>query len=725
MRPASLWLTLCLLIFAALHSVAQQSITLDDIWLKGTFQTRSVPGFRFALDGKTYLRQEGNMIQVYDIRSGEKTATFFDGSQVSMPDGQALRFSSYQPSDDESSLLLETGAESIYRYSVRASYWIWNRTEGRLRPLYDAARQMYPRFAPDGKMVAFVSDNDLYVRDLGLDTVRRITRDGEYSRIINGASDWVYEEEFTLKRAYEWSPDGKYIAFIRFDETDVPEFTMDSYTDALYPERVSFKYPKVGEKNAVVSLWIYDLKTGKSTQADIGPLEDRYIPRIQWAGNSGELVAFRMNRHQNELDLLLVDPVSGKSKTLLSERNKYYIDIHDDLTFLPDRSWFIWSSERSGFNHLYLYDMSGKLIRPLTSGNFDVTAFYGADARNQKIYYQAAEASAMERQVFEAGFDGKGKKLLTPLKGWNEAQFSSSFDFFVNTHSTINTAPSYTVHNRAGEIVRLIESNQNVPQTQQKYGVQPVEFFRFSTSEDVALNGYMIKPPGFDPSRKYPVFMYLYGGPNSQQVTDSWKGSNYWWFQMLAQNGYIVVCVDNRGTGGRGEEFRKMTYLQLGHFETIDQIEAALWLGKQPYVDASRIGIYGWSYGGYMSSLCLLKGNHVFKAAIAVAPVTNWKWYDTIYTERYMRTEKENPDGYKNNSPVYFADRLKGKYLLVHGMADDNVHFQNTVEMANALIAANKQFETYFYPNRNHGIYGGYARIHLFTKMTDFIYHSI
>ncbi|MEL6989683.1 MAG: alpha/beta fold hydrolase, partial [Bacteroidota bacterium] len=341
------------------------------------------------------------------------------------------------------------------------------------------------------------------------------------------------------------------------------------------------------------------------------------------------------------------------------------------------------------------------------------------------VYYQAAEKGPLNKYVLSVDFKGKKKKMLTSEDGTNSAAFNSTFDYFINTHSTANSAATYKVYDSNGKLIKTLEENKQNQVLMDTYGVAPVEFFEFTTSEDVQLNGWMIKPADFDASKKYPVFMYLYGGPNSQQVTNSWKGFNYWWFQMLAQKGYIVACVDNRGTGARGEEFRKMTYMQLGHYETIDQIEAAKYLGGLDYTDAERIGIFGWSYGGYMSSLCLLKGNDVFKAAIAVAPVTNWKWYDTIYTERYMRTLKENEDGYKNNSPVYFADRLKGNYLLVHGNADDNVHFQNSVEMANALIKANKQFDTYFYPNRNHGIYGGNTRLHLYTKMTNFLLEKL
>jgi dipeptidyl-peptidase 4 len=716
-------LSIAVLIITYGLSPAQKTITLEDIWVKNTFATRSIPGFSFDGTGKEYILKNGNVLEKYDLLSGTKTGVLLDGNEIRDEKGKAVPFSSYTKSPDGRYFLLETEPEYIYRYSVKARYLIWDTKEKALFALDAPDSQMYPEFSPDSRSIAFVSQNNLFLFNIASRNSIPVTQDGVENSIINGAADWVYEEEFTLTRAFAWSEDSRFLAYIRFDESEVPSYTMEMYNDSLYPTPVVFKYPKVGEKNAVVSLHLYDSKTNGAKVLDMGDMSDRYIPRIKWCREG--LVAFRMNRHQNQLDLLLFDPLTLQSQGLLKEKNASYIDIHDDLTFLKEKSWFIWSSEKDGYQHLYLYDMKGREIRALTAGDFDVTAFYGVDEKKGVFYYQAARVSPMERHIYEAQLDGKKERQLTPLAGWNSAQFSPDFQYFVNTHSTIHSPASYTVCDRNGAIVRVIEQNSHIADIQREYGAVKPEFFTINTPESVTLNAWWIKPADFDPGKKYPVFMFLYGGPNSQQVTDSWKSSNYWWFQMLAQKGYIVACVDNRGTGARGEAFRKVTYMNLGHYETIDQIAAARYLAGLPYVDGSRIGIYGWSYGGYMSSLCLLKGNDVFKAAIAVAPVTNWKWYDTIYTERYMRTEKENPDGYRKNSPVYFADQLKGKYLLVHGMADDNVHFQHTVEMADALIRANKQFDTYFYPNKNHGIYGGTARIHLFTKMTQFILDNI
>ena len=412
---------------------------------------------------------------------------------------------------------------------------------------------------------------------------------------------------------------------------------------------------------------------------------------------------------------------TGSTRLLMEENNKYYIDLHDNLTFLENGKEFLWTSELSGFNHVFLYGMDGKIIKQLTRGDYEVTNLYGLDQKSNTLYYQAAEISPMQREIYKIDLNNDVKTMISKSVGDNNAQFSSTYKYWVNTFSTINKAASYEVLDNNGNKIRGIEDNEKIGELQKQFGTQPIEFLQFSNRNKEKLNAWMIKPRDFDPQKHYPVFMFLYGGPGSQQVIDNWHGGNYWWFQMLSQNGYIVVCVDNRGTGGRGEFFKKQTYLQLGNLETNDQIDAAKSIAEWDFVDKKRIGIFGWSYGGYMSSLCLFKGSDVFKAAIAVAPVTNWKWYDSIYTERYMRDEKDNEAGYRDNSPVYFADKLKGNYLLIHGMADDNVHFQNTAEMVVALVKANKQFDTYFYPNKNHGISGGNTRLHLFTKMTSFI----
>ncbi len=711
-------LLFCLLL--TVLATAQKQITIDDIWTNGVYRSKGVPGFRFMNDGRHYTTLKHNYLLKYDLTTGNVSDTLVNFNQLPLPEDRR-QVEDYTFSDDESQLLLTTGSESIYRRSTKEWTYVYNPGSNTLTSLDDTGKQMHATFSPDEKKVGYVRDNNLYFKDLASGKTTQVTTDGKFNSIINGSCDWVYEEEFSFSKAFEWSPDSRTIAFYRFDETNVPEMTMTNYTGELYPENETFKYPKVGAENSKVSIYIYDTKTKKAVAVDRTSAPDGYIPRIKWTQDPKQLCTFWMNRHQNHLELLLADASTGKTKMLYQEDNKYYIDITDDFRFLKNGAGFIWASEQDGFNHIYLYGMDGKMIRCLTPGNYDVITVNGVDEKNNTLYYQAEAKSPMQKEVYSVSLNGTNRKLITDDPGMNDVQFSTTYDLFVWTHSTINTPNIIGVYDREGKLVRQLEDNANLKKMQQECQVQPVEFFNFTTSEGVNLNGYEIKPYNFDPDKKYPVFMYLYGGPGSQEVVDGWIGSDYWWFQSLAQQGYIIACVDNRGTGGRGEEFKKITYLQLGHYETIDQIEAAKYLGRLPYADSSRIGIFGWSYGGYMSSLCILKGNEVFNSAIAVAPVTNWKWYDSIYTERYMRDEKENKEGYEDNSPVNFADRLTGNYLLVHGGSDDNVHFQNSMEMAAALIRANKQYDTYVYPNRNHGIYGDNARRHLYTKMTDFM----
>ena len=706
-------------------SAQTKSISVEDIYQDYTFYARSVPGFNFQKDGRHYTRKDKNTVVQYDLLTGAKTKVLLDATTLPAVGDFDKTFSRYSFNKNEDKMLLTSDLESIYRHSTKGHFYILDQKTNDLSPLRGKDKISLATFSPDEKKVAYVKENNLFSKDLESGETRQITHDGKTNEIINGMADWVYEEEFGKTKAFAWSPNGDQLAFIRFDETEVREFIMTIHKDDAYPEYQKFKYPKVGEKNAVVSVHVFNFNTGKTAKVDLGDMNDKYVPRIKWTHDSNGLVVFKMNRHQNNLKLILADTKMGTTKILLEETNDYYIDITDDLKFLKDKNHFVWTSEKSGFNHIYLYDMNGKMVRQITSGNFDVTRLYGVDEVNKMVYFQSAEQSPLERQVYSVGMDGNNKKNLTPASGTNSAQFSSTFDYFVNTFSTVNTPPTYTVYDRMGKEVRVIEDNKKLVKVQGNYGTQKVSFSKIKNAAGDELNAWTVKPPNFDASKKYPVLMYVYGGPGSQTVNNSYGYNNYWWFQMLAQKGYIVVSVDNRGTGARGEKFKKMTYQQLGKFETEDQIAAAKYLASQPYVDGDRIGIFGWSYGGYMASLAILKGNDVFKSAIAVAPVTNWKWYDSIYTERYMRTDDENPEGYKENSPVYFADQLKGNYLLVHGNADDNVHFQNSAEMAKALIKANKQFDTYFYPNRNHGIYGDNARLHLYNKMTSFLMEKL
>ena len=704
---------------SAQQTTTQKAITLEDIWTTYTFSPDGVSGFNFLQDGTSYAALEDNQVVTYDITTGERNGTI-----VADFDGQ---IDDYAFSADEKKLLLSSESEQLFRRSSQSFYYVYDTGTKALSPVYPDKKHRLATLDPTGRRVAFVVDNNVYIKDLTSGDLTQVTDDGEPNAIINGATDWVYEEEFGFSKAIYWSGDGERLAFLKFDERKVPEFTYTNFRNGIYPEYVTFKYPKVGAENSTVSLHSFSIESGRTvdllTVNSSAEDEWHYLPRVRWTNDSDALVAQRMNRHQNKLELLRFHLDDGERTTLLTEENKYYVDVNDNLTFLDDGS-FVWTSEQDGFNQVYLYDGRGGEPQALTSGTFDVTDFYGV--HDGMVYFQAAGRDPMQREVYVKSV--KGRDLPRPLtegRGDNAAQFSGTYDYFVLTNSTINSPETVRVMDKSGAEVRTIVDNQALAQTTKDFGYQPVEFFTFTTERGDELNGYMIKPAGATAGVEHPLLMHVYGGPGSQQVLDNWRGQNMAWFQLLVQQGFVVAVVDNRGTGARGELLKKETYLALGKEETEDQISAAKYLGGLDYIDADRIGIFGWSYGGFMALHCILQGNDVFAAAISVAPVTNWKWYDSIYTERYMRTYEENQEGYDNNSPINYADRLKGRLLLVHGMGDDNVHFQHTAEMANALIMNNKQFDTYFYPNRNHGIYGGPTRLHLYTKMTNFLLDAL
>ena len=722
MKLKSILSSLAILFLAQCVFAQEKMIQLEDIWARRTFSPEWVWGINSMNDGVHYssLNYGENNVYItqYSYETGDSISTIVDSKDL---DG--ISFSDYSFSEDEKKVLLPTETESIYRYSTRSNYYVYDR-ETKIAEELSEGKQRLAQFSPDASKVAFVKENNIFIKDIINNTELQVTFDGEINKIINGATDWVYEEEFAFDNGMQWNASGNKIAYYRFDEEKVPEFSMDLFTD-LYPSQSQFKYPKAGETNSTIELFIYDLDSNKTTKANINTEEEFYIPRIKWTLDENVLSVQRMNRHQNQLDFILVDAKDGSSQTIFTENDAAYIDVTDNLTFLNDGKYFIWTSEKSGYNHIYLYNLKGKQVRQITKGNYDVTDFYGIDESNNTVYFASSERSPMHRDVYAVQLNGKNKKTLTNKIGTNSATFSTNYKYFINQYSNANTPYYFSLFDAKGNEVRMLKDNSNLKNSLSEYALSQKEFFNFKTTEGIDLNGWMMKPHNFDETKQYPVFMYLYGGPGSQQVTDSWGGSNFLWYQMLTQQGYIVACVDNRGTGARGSEFKKCTYQQLGKLETEDQIEANRYLAKLPYVDGSRIGIFGWSYGGYMSSLCLLKGADEFKMAIAVAPVTNWRYYDSIYTERYMRTPQENASGYDDNSPINHVEKLKGKYLLIHGSADDNVHYQNTMEMTNALVNANKQFDLFIYPNKNHGIYGGYTRLHLFTKMTNFIKENL
>lgn len=703
----------------------KSAISLEDLWAKGRFVPEFPSEFNWMKDDNFYSVMEEGKIEKYSVQSRSKVATILDTSPLKDTDtGKEVSVQAYRFSDDEQLILLMQNIEPIYRHSSREECYVWETKGAKLHKLQDGQPISFATFSPDGSKIAYLHKNDIYYYTFANGTTERVTQDGEWNKIINGGTDWVYEEEFAFTRAFFWSPDSKRLAYYRFDETDVREFSMDMYGQ-LYPTQYKFKYPKAGEKNALIEVYLYELGSKKKTKADIGPEQDQYIPRMTWTKSSDKLAAMRMNRLQNQVEVLLIDAATGANKVILTEREDTYVEQPSDRTwlFLDNGKEFLWQSEASGYNHVYLYSLDGKLVRQITKGNFDVTDLSAVDEKSGTLYYMSTEDSPLERHLYEIGFDGNKKKRLSKAAGWHDVIFSSANNYYMDAHSTVSDPGSAALYDRKGKEVHVLVENKKLRGVLNDHSLGSVEFFSFKTTDEnpETLNGWMIKPTSFDPNKKYPVLMHVYGGPGSQTVKNQWMGSNYIWHQMLAEQGYIIVSIDNRGTGGRGEAFKKSTYGQLGKYESLDQIAGAKYLSTLSYVDGSRIGIWGWSYGGYMTSLCLAKGGGVFKMGIAVAPVTTWRYYDTIYTERYLKTPQLNPSGYDDNSPIRFASSFQGKYLLVHGTADDNVHFQNALEWSNALIKANKRFDMAYYPNRNHGIYGGNARLHLYQKMTDFV----
>lgn len=705
----------------ALVAAQDQQITLEAIW-SGEFRTESMEALHSMDNGKDYSvlnfdRQTQNTtIDIYDYKTSEKVKTLLSSADIAELQG----FSDYSFSADESKVILTTKSKPVFRRSTLGEYYIYDIASKSLTKVADDLVQE-PTLSPDGTKVAYGFENNLYIKDLKSNSTEQITFDGAKNRIINGITDWVYEEEFGFVRAFDWNAESSKIAFIRFDETDVPEFSMDVYGSELYPSQHVFKYPKAGEVNSKVSLHLYTLESKKLQELKVDKTyDDFYIPRIKWTKEADVLSAQYMNRHQNELDLWMINTTTSDADIVLAEKDKAYVDVTFNLTFLEDNS-FIWTSEQDGYNHIYHYSKDGKLINQVTKGNWEVTSYYGFNPKENTIYYQSTENGSINRDVFSIKLNGKNKKRLTKTEGTNSASFSADFTYFINTHSSATAPQSYSLyHSKSGDVVKSIIDNDALAKKLEDYITSKKEFSTISINGN-DLNMWMIKPANFDADKIYPLFMFQYSGPGSQQVANRWHGINDYWYQMLAQQDIIVACVDGRGTGFKGADFKKVTQNELGKYELEDQIAAAKKLGGLPYIDDSRIGIWGWSYGGFMSSNALFKANEIFKMAIAVAPVTSWRFYDTIYTERYMTTPQENPSGYDENSPINHVDKLKGDFLLIHGSGDDNVHVQNTMRMVEALIQADKQFEWMIYPDKNHGIYGGNTRLHLYKKMTGFI----
>ena len=717
-------------IFLGTLNVSSQ-LSNELIWASGTFYPKTIKGINPCKDSKYYTSIEQNKSKIeivkYDYKSNKKVATLF--SNISF---NKFEFSDYKLSNDQNWLLLFNTKESIYRRSSKSFYYLYDIKNDILRPIADSSlgKQRLASFSPDNKKIAYVRDNNLFYTYISDTLEIPITTNGEINKLINGATDWVYEEEFSIHKGFFWSPDGSKIAYYVFDERDVKQFEMEMY-DNLYPSQYKFKYPKAGEDNSLISVKVFDLENLKTFAFDIGKNPDVYIPRMIWTKGNNELIVFKMNRLQNNLELLSgkfnnqKNPNSGVNiNKIYTETSSTYIDIHDN-TFFTNKDEFIWTSEKDGFNHIYLVNYSKKTERKLTSGKWDVTNVYGYNSKDQIIYFQAAKESPTEREIYSLNLRTNQLNKISTLKGTNDADFSSDFQYFINTHSDANHPFTFTLNNKNGKVLKVLEDNKKLNKKMDEFDLVEKTFFKIPNQEGLELNSWIMKPKALDTLKKHPLLMFVYGGPGINTVNNSWSWMNYFWFQYLVKKGFIVVSVDSRGTGYRGRDFKHSTYLQLGKLEAEDQIHAAKQLGNLNFIDENNIGIFGWSYGGYMSSLCIAKGADFFNSAIAVAPVTNWRFYDNIYTERFMRTPKENGENYDVNSPINHVSKIKGNYLLIHGTADDNVHFQNSMEMVNSLVKSNIEFDFFAYPNKNHGIYGGNTRLHLYNKMTNFLIDNL
>ena len=705
---------------------AQENITIEELWKNYSFSQRNFGKIKVLKNSDSFTRLESNkelqQIVKYSFTNGKKELVVFDSQKFKLKN----RISSYKFSHQENYLIIETDREGIYRYSYRSKCLLYDIQNDKIYDVFDEKIQNLS-FSPDEKFVSFTFENNIYINEIqnllkgNINSFKKITTDGKNNSIINGSSDWVYEEEFGLVQAYHWSPDGKKIAYLKFDEENVKTFSMDIFKGQLYPSSKTFKYPKAGEDNSVVNLYIHDLEENK-TKFIYTKKDYEYIPRFFWTFTSNKLVFYGLNRLQNNLDFIVLNYENLQTEILFSENDSCYIEIKNELEFFNENH-FIWISEKDGYYHAYLKNLEG-FESQLTKGNWEIKEIYGFDSDLMKLYYSSNEEGTETQSLFSLDIEYDFKEKISTKLGFNDAIFSHSSKNYINYYSNANQPNQISLNKADGSEIMVFENNQILIDKLNKYKLNKKEFFKIQT-DNTELDAWIIKPTNFDENKKYPVMMFVYGGPGSKEVLDKWEGNDFLWHQCLSQNGIIIVSVDNRGTGGKGASFRKITYKNLGKYETIDIIEAAKFLSKFNYVDEKRIGIQGWSYGGYLSSLAITKGSSIFDLSVAIAPVTNWRFYDNIYTERYMSKPVLNSDGYDQNSPINFVSSLSGKYLLVHGTADDNVHVQNTYEMVSALVNENKDFELFIYPDRNHGIYGGNTRFHLYNKITNFILDNL
>lgn len=719
-----------------LVSLQAQKVTLQDV-ANGTYRAQSIQGLKPMLDGEHYtqISKDHKRIVKYSFKTGKEVATIFD---VATARNHKLKsFDDYIMSPDESLILIQTETKPIYRRSFTAVYYIYNVRNRTLEPLSNNGPQQVPLFSPDSHQIAFVRNNNIYlIKLLFGNSESQVTKDGEYNKVLNGIPDWVYEEEFSYNRAFDFSADSKMIAYVRFDESQVPMYSFPWYKGmapekteyTTYPGSYDYKYPKAGVVNSKVSVHSFDIKSRVTRKMELPVDSDGYVPRIKFTDDPEKLAIMTLNRHQNRFDLYMANPRSAICKVAIRDEAEQYIkeQAYSDIAFYPEH--IVMMSERDGYNHLYLYTIGGNLVKQITKGEFEVKDFLGWDQKANVFYYTSNEGSSLRTAVYK--IDGKGKKTkLSTRTGTNSALFSKNLNYYINTYSSAQTPTLITLNNNKGqEMVTLLDNKELKSKTAQ-LNMPTKEFFSFKTNEGVELNGWMMKPANFNPSKKYPVIMHQYSGPGSQQVLDKWGigsfGDGGMFEAVMCDKGYIMVCVDGRGTGGRGAAFEKCTYLSIGVKEATDQAEAAKYLSTLPYVDGSRIGIWGWSYGGYNTLMSMSEGSGAFKAGVAIAAPTDWRFYDSVYTERFMRTPKENGDGYQASSAISRASKLKGKLLLIHGSADDNVHLQNFMEYSEALVQANIQFDTQIYTNRNHSIFGGNTRNHLMNRVANFFLQNL
>lgn len=704
---------LTLTVAVAFQNMSAQEITLDKIY-SGYYRGKGIAGITSMKNGENYLVIEPTGIAKYSYKTSQKEGNIVDG-----------QYQSYEFSDDESKILLLTESQPIYRHSFLGKFEVKDLKTGKTISLNNGKPIQEPRFSPDASKIAFIVDNNLFYQDLNSEKITQITEHGVKNKILNGLADWVYEEEFGHARLYDWTKNSDAIVFVKSDESEVPEIYIPIYGKTLYPSEMRYKYPKAGEKNSVVSAHIYQLDGAKKTKINLDGYKNYYIPNVIQTAKPDEIVLITSERTQNASDVLKVNTKTGAVQKLFTETDEKWIDTDNPtLEFLEDDS-FLWGSERDGNRHLYWYDKDGKLKKQVTKGNWEVTDYYGYNPSSKEIYVQTTEKGSINKVVSKINIENGKSQLISNTDGNNSASFSKKYTYFIETSSTASKPYTYVLKDGNGKMVKELQNNNDQLQKLKSDNFAEKEFITIPNAVGDQMNAWIIKPKNFDKNKKYPLFMFQYSGPGSQQVSNSWDNGNAIWFEMLAQKGYIIACVDGRGTGYKGAKFKKVTYMNLGKYEIEDQITAAKWFGNQSYIDKTRIGMFGWSFGGYMTSLAMTKGADVFKAGIAVAPVTNWRYYDSVYTERFLRTPQENPDGYDKNSPTEYANLLKGNFLLIHGTADDNVHFQNSMEFSEALIQNKKQFEFMAYPDKNHGIYGGQTRPQLYQKMTDFILKNL